>query len=173
MAGRSRRQAKPKPAGFVQYVLAKGTSRLLPARVNKKEIRLLVNGPAMLFGSARILSSLDMADGATYHAWKKLAASLTCTSFCGHNGLTKLPLAVTTSRIGTHLEFSTGPMSMYQSLVVVKPRRAATMKAAIDEAFGYPPRNFSVVIVPEPATGHAEHDGSIFEHTPEGHHDGH
>ncbi len=171
MASKPRKQAKAKPKpDRVEYVLGKGTSRLLEARVNRKEIHLYVNGPAMLIGSARMLTSLDIVGGATYQGWKKLAASLTCTSYCGHNGTTKIPLNVTTSRIGTHLEFSAGPMSMYQSTIVLKPRKAVTMKQAIDEAFGNPRRGYSLVIVPEPATGHAEHDASIFEAHPAAEH---
>ena len=165
------RKARPVKADCVEYVLTRGSSRLMDARVGRKEIRLYVNGPAMLFGSARMLTSLDMPGGATYRAWKKLAASLTCTSFCGHNGKTKIPLQVATSRIGTHIEFSTGPMAMYQSTVVIKPKKDVTLKQAIDEAFGHPRRSYSVVIVPEPATGHAEHDASIFEPVPEHDHD--
>jgi hypothetical protein len=144
---------------------------ILPSFVRPDKIdpdqRRPVNGPAMLIGSARMPTSLDMAGGATYQAWQKLAASLTCTSYCGHNGVTKIPLQVATSRIGTHLEFSAGPMAMYQSTVVLTPRRAVTMRQAIDEAFGHPSRPYSVAIVPEPATGHAEHEGLIFEgHSP-------
>ncbi len=150
-------------ADFAEYVLTKGSSRLMDARIARKEIRLYVNGPAMLFGSARILTSLDMPGGATHQAWKKLAASLTCTSLCGHNGKTKIPLEVATSRIGTHIEFSTGPMAMYQSTVVIKPKKDVTLKQAIDEAFGNPGQSYLVVIVPEPASGHLEHDASIFE----------
>ena len=148
----------------VEYLLGKGTSRLLNARVDKEEIHLFVNGPAMLYGSVRLLTSLDMADGATFQAWTKLAASLTCTSLCGHNGKTAIPVTVETSRIGSCLTFSTGPMSMYQSLVVLRPKKKhQTMKRAIDEAFGKPGKAYSVILVPEPATGHAEHDGTIFE----------
>lgn len=165
-----RRKAKPVKADCVDYVLARGSSRLLNARVGRKEIRLYVNGPAMLFGSARILTSLDMPAGATHQAWKRLAAALTCTSLCGHNGKTRIPLSIGTSRIGTHIEFSMGPMAMYQSIVVIKAKKDVTIKQAMDEAFGNPRRSYSVVIVPEPAAGHAEHDASIFDSNHSGHH---
>lgn len=161
------RKATPVKSDYVEYLLTKGCSRLMDARVGRKEIRLYVNGPAMLFGSARILTSLDMPAGATHQAWKRLAAALTCTSFCGQNGKTKIPLEVATSRVGTHIEFSTGPMAMYQSTVVIKAKKDMTLKQAIDEAFGNPRRSYSVVIVPEPAMGHAEHDASIFEAGPQ------
>lgn len=148
----------------VEYVLGKGTSRLLNARVNKHEIHLFVNGPAMLYGAGRLLTSLDMADGATFHAWSQLAAMLTCTSYCGFNGTTVIPLEVETSRIGTCLKFSTGPMAMYQSLVVIRPKQdGKTMREVIDEAFNWPTKSYSALIIPEAATGHAEHDASIFE----------
>jgi hypothetical protein len=162
------------PPSQVVYLLGKGTSRLLDARVNREEIHLLVNGPAMLYGSGRLLTSLDMVDGATFHAWTRLAAALTCTSNCGQNGKTVIPIEVETSRIGTCLMFSMGPMAMYQSLVVIRPKKKhKTMRDTIDEAFGHPKKSYSAVIVPEAATGHAEHDGSIFESAPAsgGHHD--
>ena len=74
-----RRAAKGRAGREVEYVIGKGTSRLLEARVDKTAIRLYVNGPAMLVGSARVLTSLDFADGATYQAWQRLANALTCT----------------------------------------------------------------------------------------------
>lgn len=160
------RVAKSPPSRIV-HLLGKGTSRLLNARVNREEIHLLVNGPAMLYGSGRLLTSLDMVDGATFHAWTRLAASLTCTSYCGHNGKTVIPIEVETSRIGTCLVFFTGPMSMYQSLVVIRPKKKGkTMREVLDEAFGSSKKSYSAVIVPEAATGHAEHDASIFEPAP-------
>ena len=108
-----------------------------------------------------------MADGASFHAWTRLAAALTCTSYCGHNGKTVIPIEVEASRIGTCLVFSTGPMAMYQSLVVIRPtKKGRTMRDAVDEAFGYPKKPYSAVIVPEAATGHAEHDASIFGPAP-------
>ena len=156
--------SKKSPTTHIEYLLGKGTSRLLNARVNRTEIHLLVNGPAMLYGTARLLTSLDMADGATFHAWGRLAASLTCTSYCGHNGKTVIPIEVDASRIGTCLRFSTGPMSMYQSLVVIRPKKnGKTMREVLDEAFNTRKKSYSAVIVPEAAVGHAEHDASIFD----------
>ena len=89
-------RAAKSPPSRVAYLLGKGTSRLLDARVNREESHLLVNGPAMLYGSGRLLTSLDMTYGATFHAWTRLAAALTCTSYCGHNGTTVIPIAVVT-----------------------------------------------------------------------------
>lgn len=169
------RVTKSTPSKVV-YLLGKGTSRLLNARVNREEIHLLVNGPTMLYSSGRLLSSLDMAEGATFHAWTRLAAALTCTSYCGHNGKTVIPIEVETSRIGTCLTFSTGPMSMYQSLVVIRPKgKGKTMREVFDDAFGQLKKSYWAVIVPEPATGHLEHDASIFDQAPisEGHDQSH
>lgn len=162
---------KPLPKR-VTYLLGKGTPRLLNARVSKNEIHLVVNGPAMLYGAGRLLTSLDIADGATFHAWTHLAAALTCTSYCGHNGTTVISIEVETSRIGTCLKFALGPMSMYQSLVVIRPKDGTkTMRELLDDAFNRPNKAYSAFIVPEAATGHAEHDASIFEPapTPDGH----
>lgn len=154
---------RPTPSDRVEYVLGKGTPRLLDARVDKEEIRLLVNGPAMLYGSCQLLTSLDAGDGATFHAWNKLAASFTCTSHCGANGKTKIPVVVQTSRIGTCIEFGTGPMSMYLGTVILRTKKkGTTFKQAIDAAFGDPKVRYIAMIVPQPATGHLEHDASIF-----------
>jgi hypothetical protein len=144
--------------------MGKGTSRLLNARVDTNEIRLLVNGPTMLYGTCRLLTSLDAADGATFQAWTALAAAMTCTSHCGLNGLTAIPVIAASSRIGTSLEFGTGPMSMYLATVVLKTtRRGATFRQVIDEAFGNPRVPYQALIVPEAATGHLEHVGAIFD----------
>ena len=111
------------------YLLGKGTSRLLNARVARREIRLRVNGPAMLYAEARLLVSLDLADGATFAAWTELAAALTCTSYCGCNGITPIPEEVDASRLSTCLRFSLGPMSMYQTTVLLRPKKKGlTMK---------------------------------------------
>ena len=169
MAKRKRSRPRPYPsparrtAQSVEYILGKGTSRLLNARVDSHEIRLLVNGPTMLYGSCRLLTSLDAAEGATFQAWNTLARSLTCTSHCGLNGKSDIPVVVVPSRIGTCLEFGTGPMSMYLATVVLRPRRrGVTFRQVIDAAFGNPPRNYQAFIVPEPAATHLEHDGTIF-----------
>src|SRR5687768_10298100 len=90
---------KRKAPTTVEYILGKGTSRLLDARVHREEIHLLVNGPAMLYGSCRLLTSLDAADGATFQAWTALCEALSCTSLCGLNGTTDIPIVVHTSRI--------------------------------------------------------------------------
>jgi hypothetical protein len=154
-----RRTFKP-----VEYILGKGTSRLLNARVDTDEIRLLVNGPTMLYGSCRLLTSLDAAEGATFQAWNRLAAALTCTSHCGLNGTSDIPVVVLPSRIGTCLEFGTGPMSMYLAAVILRiRRRGVTFRQMIDDAFGNPRRAYHALIVPEPATSHLEHDGTIFD----------
>ena len=163
-ASRKRSPSRPRAFKPVEYILGKGTSRLLDARLNTNEIRLLVNGPTMLYGSCRILTSLDAAAGATFQAWNSLAAALTCTSHCGLNGKTDIPVLVQPSRIGTCLEFGTGPMSMYLATVVLRTRkRGTTFRQVIDDAFGNPDVRYQAVIVPEPATSHLEHDGTLFE----------
>ena len=158
-SGRRKRTFKP-----IEYIMGKGTSRLLNARVETNEIRLLVNGPTMLYGTCRLLTSLDAADGATFQAWTALAAAMTCTSHCGLNGTTGIPIIAAASRIGTSLEFGTGPMSMYLATVVLKTKRpGATFRQVIDEAFGNPRVFYQALIVPEAATGHLEHVGAIFD----------
>lgn len=158
--------AKKSGPRHVTYLLAKGTPRLLNARVNREEIHLLVNGPQMLYSFARLLTSLDMTDGATFQAWQKLSSALKCTSYCGQNGTTEIPLEVEASRIGTCLLFSLGPMAMYQSQVVIRPKKKGrTMREVLDETFGYS-KSYSAMLVPEVAVGHAEHDASIFEPPP-------
>jgi hypothetical protein len=158
-SGRRKRTFKP-----IEYIMGKGTSRLLNARVETNEIRLLVNGPTMLYGTCRLLTSLDAADGATFQAWTALAAAMTCTSHCGLNGTTPIPVIAAPSRIGTSLEFGTGPMSMYLATVVLKTKATgATFRQVIDEAFGHPKVRYQALIVPEAATGHLEHVGAIFD----------
>jgi hypothetical protein len=160
----STKKAAPKPQKVAEYLLGKGTSRLLDARVDSEEIRLLVNGPAMLYGTCRLLTSLDAADGATFQAWTKLAAALQCTSLCGASGKTDIPVTVQTSRIGTCIEFGTGPMSMYLATLVLRTRKKrTTFKQVIDAAFGNPKARYVAMIVPEAATGHLEHDATIFD----------
>ncbi|MEM9174028.1 MAG: hypothetical protein AAGC67_02250 [Myxococcota bacterium] len=170
-------KAKAKPSQ-VAYTLGKGTPRILDIRLDREEVALHVNGAGMLYSSARVLTSLDLEDGATFQAWKKLASALKCTSYCGYHGKTTIPIEIETSRIGTCLRFSMGPMSMYSTAVVLRPRkRGGTMRATLDSAFGIQRKSYTAVIVPEAATGHMDHDASIFDPNggsgDSGHHHGH
>ncbi len=149
-----------------EYVLWKGGPLLLEARTKSSEIRFRVNGPGMLFASVRLVTTLDALDGATAGALSKLARELRCVSKCGLNGVTRIPVEVKESRIGAHLEFSLGPMSMYQSLVILSVKTGRSMKEAIDEAFGAKKR-FSALFEPVAAEGHAEHDHSTFGQEPD------
>ena len=156
------RVTKSPPSNIV-YVLGKGTPRLLNARVNRDEIHFHVTGPGMLYSSARILTSLDMEDGATFHAWKRLAAALTCTSYCGHHGKTTIPVEVDASRIGTCLRFSVGPMSMYATQLILRPKKKGkTLREVLDESFGGLKKSYLAFIIPEAAKGNLEHNASIF-----------
>ena len=157
---------KTKPAQTI-YTLCKGGASLYDARVNKQQIRLFVNGPGMLFASVRLLTTLSAEDGATAQNWKKLAAALKCTSLCGFNGKTEIPVEVQISRIGAHIEFSLGPMAMYQSVVMLRPKAAGkTLKQVIDAAFGAGRKSYSVMLEPLAATGHAEHGPEFFTRKP-------
>lgn len=144
----------------VGYLLGLGTPQVLDARVNREEIRLFVNGPGMHYGKAKILTSLDVMDGATHAAWTKLSKLLTCASYCGENGTTPLPITVEVSSVGCCLSFSTGPMTHYQSMVVLRPKKKdMTMRQVIDDAFVPKKKNFMVLIVPEPLSGEHGHNG--------------
>lgn len=149
---------------YLLYNLHKGTPRLLNIRVTRQEIHLHVNGPGMLYGTVRILTSLDMEDGASFHAWVRLAKALKCTSYCGYHGKLDIPVELETSRIGTCIKFSVGPMSMYSTHLILRPRsRSKTLKQTLDEAFGIERGRYSAFLIPEASTSHEDHDATIFQ----------
>ena len=163
---KSQSAKKKASVSHVVYLLGQGTSQVLDARVDREEIRLLVNGPGMHYGNVKILTSLDVMEGATHKAWTKLGKSLTCTSYCGENGTTPLPISVVVTSVGCCLSFSTGPMTHYQSTVVLRPnKKGVTLRQVLDEAFEPQAKRFVVVIVPEPLSGDHDHEGDS--------HDGH
>ena len=113
----------------------------------------------MQFGRVKILTSLGVDDGATYGAWTKLAKSLKCTSFCGTNGKTPLPISVDVSSVDSCLSFSTGPLEHYQSTVVLRSKKAGkTIRETIEEAFENSKANYHVMLVPEPLLHGHHHD---------------
>ena len=69
-------KAKSTKSQIVEYVLNKGSSRLLNARVERRRNPPLRQRPshAVRFGVS--LTSLDLPSGATHAAWTKLAATL-------------------------------------------------------------------------------------------------
>ena len=151
----------------IDYTFWKGGASLYEARVNRQQIRLFVNGPGMLFGRARLLATLAAEDGATAQNWKKLAAALKCTSYCGFNGKTEIEIELKGSRTGTHLEFSLGPMAMYQSVVVLRPKAAGkALRQVMDTVFGAGRKSYSMMLEPLAASGHAEHGEHFFTRKP-------
>ncbi|ODB95109.1 hypothetical protein A3197_17235 [Candidatus Thiodiazotropha endoloripes] len=171
---RKKKSKSTRKPSQVLYNLHKGTPQLLNARVTRQEIHLHVNGPGMLYGAVRLLTSLDMEDGASFHAWTRLAKTLKCTSYCGHHGKLDIPVELETSRIGTCIKFSVGPMSMYSTHLVLRSRsRSNTLKQTLDKAFGINRGRYSAYLIPEASTSHEDHDATIFQAGAQGGQDHH
>ena len=153
MEGRTEIGAAP------NYVVGKGTPTLLSLRAESSEVRILVNGPGMLFEKFRLVTTLGLIDGCHYPALKKLASELEAEVLCGSVGREPIDIEVATHRAGAHLEIGLGPASMYQSELIIRTRNGEALGKVIDSILTHRfIRDYVVALEPVPATGHKEHE---------------
>lgn len=152
-----RRATKPRS---VSYVVTKGGPLLFDLRVPVERVRLLVNGPGMLFDRFELVTSLDASEGATSAALVRLSKAIRVTAICGHRPPVRVKPQVVLSRIGARLLVGVGPMGMYQSEVILDtPRR--TFRRLLDETLArHRRRSYQAALTPVAGTGHHEHHGA-------------
>lgn len=142
-------------------VLGKGGPTLINLRRGESRLRLLVTGPGMLFSNLRLVTTLDVFQGASVDALAELGEALEVTAVCGHTFPREAEVAVTRQRTGAALDIDLGPANMYQSEITVRTRTGETFDALLARVFG-DLGDHLVAIHPVTATGHLEHaHGSI------------
>jgi hypothetical protein len=147
------------PTGPNVYVIGHGGPTLLDLRLDASEVRILLNGPGMLVGKLRLLTSVDASAGATHANLAALAGELRCVALCGYTGPVEIPVEVLTSRLGTRLEIGVGPTGMYQTELVLQTRSGEALGKAIARTLtlGKELGSYLVALEPLAAEGHPEH----------------
>jgi hypothetical protein len=140
------------------YLLGKGGPSLLDLRVPTSAIRILVTGPGMLFEKLQLVTSFDLMTGCTVHSLRALASELEGLVFCGHVGPREVPIQAIAHRVGTTLEIGLGPVSMYQSELILRTRSGEPFerllsRVLVQDGLG----DHLVALMPVTATGNPEH----------------
>ncbi len=153
------------------YVVGKGGASLLPLRLESPEVRILINGPGMLYESLRLVTSLGLFDGCHFSSLQRLAAELEAEVRCGAVGRQEVEIEVVSHRAGARLEFGLGPPSMYQSELVIRTRSGEPLGWVVDSALTHRyVSDYIVALEPIPASGHMEHEPlALFEEKTHGH----
>ena len=141
------------------YVVGKGTPTLLSLRLESPEVRILINGPGMLFEKLCVVTSLGLFDGCHFASLERLAGELKVEVFCGAVGRQPVGVKVVTHRAGARLEIGLGPASMYQSELIIRTKSGEALGQVIDSTLTHRYVSDCVVALePIPATGHMEHE---------------
>lgn len=142
-------------------VLGKGSPTLIDLNVASSELRILVTGPRMLYEGLRVLTTLHLLNGAHNRAFRALAGALSLEALCGEYGPVPVPIEVKPRRTGTVIELGVGPMSMYQSELVLRTRSGRHFRDVIREHLVTPGNELStdyiVALEPLPASGTGHH----------------
>jgi hypothetical protein len=142
----------------ITYVLGKGAPGLLNLRVSAYRVHVVVNGPGMLYGRMRLLTSLGLHDGCTFARPSALASALRIVALCGNAGPAEVPVEIVSSRVGARVEFGLGPAGMYQSELVLSTAEGRPFDEMLRRVFG--PRADGALFGLEPLPGEGHHGGS-------------
>ncbi|HEU4406502.1 MAG TPA: hypothetical protein VFS43_14650 [Polyangiaceae bacterium] len=151
----------------ITYILGKGAPGLLNLRLPVYRAHILVNGPVMLYGRMRLLTSLGLHDGSTFARLSALASALRVVALCGHTGAHEVPVELVSTRIGVRVEFGVGPAGMYQSELVLSTADDRPFDEVLQRIFGE--RAATAFFALEPLPGEGHHGGTAHG---EGHHGG-
>lgn len=148
--------------GAVVAVLFKGGPSLVDLLVDAAECRIAVTGPRMLFERLELLTTLSMFDGCTVHRLRELAGLLEATVYCGLIGAEPAAVTVEVHRTGPTLQIGLGPVSMYESELVLRTRTGETFRALLTRLLSSDPSlPFLAALHGVVATSHHEHDHGI------------
>ncbi|MDQ6707618.1 MAG: hypothetical protein M3Z85_16780 [Acidobacteriota bacterium] len=156
---------RQKKTRAVVYTLGQGGPSLFDLRLDTPSVILLVNGPGMLFDHLEVLTSLGAGGGATANAWQAVAKGVECIANCSSLSKVKIVPELKTSRVGVRMRIGFGPLGMYRTEMTLRVRKKGlTFRGFFDEIFGQtkPRANYSVVLYPAIAEGHAEHEHKPF-----------
>lgn len=144
-------------------LLAKGGPSFVNLRVKVPQLRLVINGPGMLFESFKLISSLSSEMGFNLKNLAALADSFRVSVLCAHGGRQNIEAKVESDRTGGYLSLSCGPMSMYQSEMLLSSKSGESFEellerhlfARLDEA------DKQVAVVGFSLVGESHHHGGM------------
>ena len=150
-------------------VLTKTGPRLIDIYRDVNEVRIIVNGPGMLYEKLEFMTNRSAIDGATFAFYEQVAANLEATVDCPHAPTRSAKINVASHRVGAELSVDFGPISMYQSELRIRTVTGGTFRALIDNLLSEPVEFFGdnvdviAVFVAVRATGHHEQHTSAPE----------
>ena len=150
-------------------VLTKTGPRLIDIYRDVNEVRIIVNGPGMLYEKLEFMTNRSAIDGATFAFYEQVAANLEATVDCPHAPVHSAKINVASHRVGAELSVDLGPISMYQSELRIRTVTGGTFRALIDDLIGDSVEFFGdnadviAVFVAVRATGHHEQHTSAPE----------
>jgi hypothetical protein len=144
--------------GTTAALLFKGGPSLVNLLVDASEYRIVVTGPRMLYERLELLTTLSVFEGCNVYRLEELALLLDAQVYCGAVGVEPAEITIETHRTGPTLIIGLGPMSMYESELVLRTKTGETFRALLTRLLaGDPARPFIAVLHGVTATGHPEH----------------
>jgi len=147
-------------------VLSKVGPRLIDFYRAENRMAIAVNGPGMLFDKLELLTNRTALEGASVDFYRRVAAGLSVTVACPHAPVRLAEVRVEPHRLGAELSIELGPVSMYQSLLVIKTLGGETFRELIDCSLAAEKTPFTfheptqAMLVAVRAVGHQEHHSS-------------
>lgn len=141
------------------YVLSKGGPFLLDLRISADTLRVIVNGPGMLFAHLQLVTSLALDDGLTVTDLDAFAEGVDVVSFCGNVGTVPVAPRRFDTRVGSYVQIAFGPMAMYQSELLITTKTGESFRRLVGRtlARSVPPRSrYLAALEAVPGTGHHE-----------------
>ena len=96
-------------------VLTKSGPRLINLYLDEQELKIVVNGPGMLYSKLDFMINRSVVDGASYSFFQDIADGLEAIVDCPHSSIRRAEITVESHRLGAELSIDLGPPSMYQS----------------------------------------------------------
>lgn len=147
-------------------VLSKAGPRMVDFYLSDNHLKLLINGPGMLFEKLELMTNKTALDGADVDFYRRVAKGLQATIACPHEPVRRAHISVEPHRLGAELSIELGPASMYQSLLEIRTIQGESFKSLIDASLNTEETPFSsgqptiAALVTVRATGHHEHHTS-------------
>jgi hypothetical protein len=147
--------------------ISDGGPRLVDLDITSSSLVLMVHHPGMNIGKFRILTSLDVEDGATAEAFRDLCDRLIAKVHCGLTGTRESVIDVVRSPAGLSLEFDCGEPGMYSNEVTLSTVGGESFRDAIKATLGKSTtESFLTMLIVEDGPGH---DHGHVGHDPGGH----
>lgn len=147
-------------------VLSKAGPRIVDFYLADSQLKIIVNGPGMLYEKLELMTNRTALDGATVDFYRKVAEGLKATIACPQEPIRLAEIKIDPHRLGAELSIELGSVSMYQSLLEISTVGGESFQELIDVSLSSSKTPFSsrvptiAALVTVRATGHHEHHAS-------------